>query len=559
MTGFEFVESVTYKVPDVSEDLDSFNGKDFAENHGLLIEIAAIHEGLTQNYTFYTENELENSLVSWTTPYPKPIIINHDLHSDPLGRIMGARVAKEADGTPFVQLQAAITSVEAIQRIKDQRYLTGSVGGKAEEAICSICDVDWASESQKRCKHKRGKVYSGKLAALHMRGIQWKEYSFVNAPSDMRSGVRASSIGESEGQDWVRPIRFIVLDLDHQNVMQLNESESSTDILGSLKKKDVTPMYLGLKGSYLSVMAVEESLSENIDNSDTSDTTGNEVDIHSQEKPMPKAVSEEVSTDQDDDILAAVESLEDETTIPAEEAEVETEAVNASEEEENSELVAEDEQAEVSEEETVNEDVDSEVAEEEAKSEDSEEVTEEAVEDAAPAEEVVEETAEEVEVAEEEADEVDSQEQVDTSEQADDTELEEANDPIEPPVEELKSRVDVLEDENARLKKLVKRNLVEDVVDRKISVGIVAQESRQEAIEEHFERTASSLVDTLRDLEGMKSVEKDIESIPQIEETSYAINQDNTSFVDEADEAPVDPREEAENLFVDVFMGRRKL
>jgi hypothetical protein len=152
--------------------------------------------GLTANYNNYSAEALEKALQSWVEPYPKPIILNHDLNSEPIGRVMAAKMDKEEDGSAYVRLQVAITDPVAIQKVLDKRYLTGSVGGRAGKAVCSISGEDLASESSdgkpKFPKYKRGQIYKGKLAFIDMQDISFKEYSFVNQPADAKSGVRKS-------------------------------------------------------------------------------------------------------------------------------------------------------------------------------------------------------------------------------------------------------------------------------------------------------------------------------------------------------------------------------
>ena len=116
--SINFVENVTLFIPETNS-FDMFQENDFSESHGLIVEVAAIHSGVTANYNFYGENELEKSLDSWITPYPKPIIINHDVNSDPIGRVIGAKMDREPNGIAFVRLQAAITDPVAIQRVMD--------------------------------------------------------------------------------------------------------------------------------------------------------------------------------------------------------------------------------------------------------------------------------------------------------------------------------------------------------------------------------------------------------------------------------------------------------
>jgi hypothetical protein len=147
--SFDFVENFTIQMPDFSK-MDLNFSESFNSKHGLIIEVAAIHEGLTSNYNNYSAEELEKALQSWVEPYPKPIILNHDMNTEPMGRVIAAKMDKENDGSMYVRLQIAITDPVAAQKVLDKRYLTGSVGGRAGKAVCSITGNDLA----RRCIRK---------------------------------------------------------------------------------------------------------------------------------------------------------------------------------------------------------------------------------------------------------------------------------------------------------------------------------------------------------------------------------------------------------------------
>ncbi len=67
---------------------------------------------------------------------------------------MAAKMDKEEDGSSFVRLQVAVTDPVAIEKVLDKRYLTGSVGGRAGKAICSITGEDLAElDSQRKTKN----------------------------------------------------------------------------------------------------------------------------------------------------------------------------------------------------------------------------------------------------------------------------------------------------------------------------------------------------------------------------------------------------------------------
>jgi starvation-inducible DNA-binding protein len=251
---------------------------------------------------------LEKALQSWVDPYPKPIILNHDLNSEPIGRVIAAKMDKEEDGSPYVRLQVAITDPVAAQKVADKRYLTGSVGGRASKAVCSITGEDLAATDSsgrpKAPKYKRGTVHKGKLAFIDMQDISFKEYSFVNQPADQRSSVRSKK--ESEGkitvtdsEGWVAKSKAFVLHMNEEDIYSLEEHES---ILSNMKKKESRPLYLHMKGAFLSAVAIQESENSNNINNSLLSTENDVKSNHEENSGMEKNVEQE-------DILAAIENL----------------------------------------------------------------------------------------------------------------------------------------------------------------------------------------------------------------------------------------------------------
>jgi len=225
-----------------------------------------------------------------------------------MGRVMAARMDKEADGSSFVRLQIAITDPMAIQKVLDKRYLTGSVGGRAGKAVCSISGDDLAKETETGrptgSKYKRGQVYKGKLAFIDMQDISFKEYSFVNQPADQKSSIRA--INPSDGtpvQDsedgWVAKSSAFVLHMDTEDIVSVEENES---ILSSMKKKESKPLYLHLKGAFLTALAIHESEDYNNNNNSLLSNENKDSNSYEENSNMKKNVKSE-------DILAAVEDL----------------------------------------------------------------------------------------------------------------------------------------------------------------------------------------------------------------------------------------------------------
>ena len=58
---------------------------------GLLVEIAASHAGIiTRNNGFYLPDRMRKGAASFTDDYPKPVLLHHQDHEDPIGRVVRA-------------------------------------------------------------------------------------------------------------------------------------------------------------------------------------------------------------------------------------------------------------------------------------------------------------------------------------------------------------------------------------------------------------------------------------------------------------------------------------
>lgn len=608
-----------------------------------------------------------------------------------MGRVMAARMDKEEDGSSFVRLQIAITDPVAIQKVLDKRYLTGSVGGRAGKAVCSISGEDLAAESGGKppvTRFKRGQVYKGKLAYIDMQDISFKEYSFVNQPADSKSSVRTvkspgSDSIETSDSEWVAKSSAFILSMDEEDIYSLEENQS---ILEPMKKKESKPLYLHLKGAFLTAMAVHES--ENYNKSDESllSNENESNNTHGENSKMKDNV-------QQDDVLAAVEGLsEDLSAIASGNQDVEAkaeESTEAPEEETSSEEAPESEDATASEESekvqeadvssvaanlqkvlndtivlsyvaqrahwnvvdenfseyhalfaTIYEDLDGAIdplAENirklkgfpegltsvvmNASFKDDTTVTdgsalisdllsknemvlpaissafaeatganEQGIADflagrddmhkkwswqlrsslgeeaGEPADEswriigspVVEEKEEELKVVDSE---VSENAEENTEVENSDAELTSTENAPEQNAEESNEKVQLLEEENRKLKNALHRTLAERVVDTKIATGVEPAESREDLIEEHVKRSASSLADSLRDLARMPFTKSSKNVVPEINSEVEAVEGEGDVVTIDKQEVKEEVKEErsTEQVFVDALMGRRKL
>jgi len=508
-------------------------------------------------------------LQSWVEPYPKPIILNHDLNSEPIGRVMAARMDKEEDGSSFVRLQIAITDPVAVQKVMDKRYLTGSVGGRAGKAVCSISGDDLAnldeSGKPKMARFKRGQVYKGKLAFIDMQDISFKEYSFVNQPADSKSSVRAvaapgsNAIATSDSQ-WVARSSAFVLSMDKEDIFSVEENQS---LFANLKSKESRPVYLHLKGAFLSAMTIQES--ENYINTNDpllSDENDNK-DVHEENLTMNENVK-------DEDILATVEELsqdlsalsnasveesqDPETAETPEEGAEEVEESLKTEEEVTEENVTDKKDLEddaVDALKKANEKIaqlEAQIAKDSSAASDEQQSTEVTEEAEVPTEEVVDSadaaTEEETQATEES-----------------NTNLTDEKVVSEQDVDDATKKLQELEEENKKLKSAMHRTLVERVVDTKIATGIESHELREELIGEHLTRSANSLADSLRDLAKLPMAKSAKGTMPEINSELTVIEGEDNVYTlgKQEDFVQEDEIKTPEQLFVDALMGRRKL
>jgi hypothetical protein len=526
--------------------------------------------GLTANYNNYSAVELEKALQSWVEPYPKPIILNHDLNSEPIGRIIAAKMDKEEDGAPYVRLQVAITDPLAAQKISDKRYLTGSVGGRAGKAVCSISGEDLAAESAdgrpKMAKYKRGQVYKGKLAFVDMQDISFKEYSFVNQPADQRSSVRASksidgSTVVTDSENWTAKSTAFILHMDKEDITTVEENES---ILKGMKKKESRPLYLHVKGAFLTALAFQESETAKADN----------TPLLSEKNIIDEENVEMDEIVKGDDVLATVENLSQDLSAIATAPKEESEEISSQEEasvnveSKNVDLISVLSDAlqaaqKAGEESMI--DVLSLKIEDLKKAQEQKALVETPAAEQSPSEEK-ESEGEKVETEEQGKEEVVDSENADSSpekevQEESNSELTDNTDAAEQ--DDNDNKLQVLQQENAKLREALHRTLAERVVDTKISLGVEPIEERENLIQDHATRSAGSLADSLRDLAKLPVAKKNIQKLnveSVIDSCIVSEKEDNVIVEDEeVSTAPEEKVNTVEELFVDTLMGRRKL
>jgi len=182
------------------------------DNVSLICSVAATHSGTLINNRVYPPKSMKKGIKTWTTPYKKPVLVNHDEEKDPIGRVVRAKytktpkgidgkdykpILKASDGYGYIDLVVKVTDQSAIEKIVDGRYETVSVRMSTDHAYCSICGIDWADDGP--CEHVPGKSYKDEgLAYITTGDLTYREVSFVNIPADEYARVEGLTFGSKQ-------------------------------------------------------------------------------------------------------------------------------------------------------------------------------------------------------------------------------------------------------------------------------------------------------------------------------------------------------------------------
>lgn len=216
---------INFSDKDIS-DIKQFISDSKDELTGLKVRIEATHSGkVNKNKFFYTPLGMRDGVKSLVEPYQKPILTEHNPDSPAIGRIVDSEyvmyrqydndqlaqtinnaAAKDLvatvnsfvnsdtyksegyKGLGHIDVIADIVDKDAMEKIIDKRYLTVSVSGGVDSAICNICGADKISDSSS-CEHWRGETYDGIEMFLIGGNMRFNELSYVNQPADDFTGT----------------------------------------------------------------------------------------------------------------------------------------------------------------------------------------------------------------------------------------------------------------------------------------------------------------------------------------------------------------------------------
>lgn len=159
----------------------------------LEVTFEATHSGLNLNDAVYTSSSLSNDAQTWMYPFPKPLIKNHYMDEEPLGRAINASFGQSefAEDRDCIDVTYKVTDRDAMTKFADGRYKTMSIGARSGYIKCNVCGKDILKDSKVTfCGHWKGNTYAGKKATWTVENMTFREGSVVNAPADVYAQVK---------------------------------------------------------------------------------------------------------------------------------------------------------------------------------------------------------------------------------------------------------------------------------------------------------------------------------------------------------------------------------
>lgn len=276
---------LTLRPIEVLEFNDYLKNKDsVTSGQSLLLRVAATHSGIiTGNRKFYRPDFMRDSVHTWVpTGKPAlPVLRGHDEDGEVLGRIREAKYVDETwkwskdypqlkdnyflnqdsskkvnlyksidyitgtlakdksyQGLGHIELGIQLTNPEAIEKVLREEYLCVSAGAVTDEAICSVCHTDWASND--KCEHRPGEIVDGKRMFLISGRFRYEELSFVNFGADPFAAVKSKEL-----KDSLEKMFFLGLSVKDQdkaiiNGLKITDSLYDSDIKISYEELPMT-------------------------------------------------------------------------------------------------------------------------------------------------------------------------------------------------------------------------------------------------------------------------------------------------------------------------------
>lgn len=216
--------SITDSEGNIINQEDLISSIDNGEVIALDVTFEATHTNRIINSAIYTQESMAEDVTTFMAPFGKPLIKNHDIDQEPLGRIINAYYDEsqflEDCGT--INATWRVTDSDAMKKFADGRYKTMSIGASSNKIVCNTCGKTILDNGRvKFCGHWRGQTYKDNLCTWTMTGLNYKEGSIVNSPADPYAQVKNIRVVKKKSDKGV-------------NDMENNNNSNQNGVLGQM-------------------------------------------------------------------------------------------------------------------------------------------------------------------------------------------------------------------------------------------------------------------------------------------------------------------------------------
>ena len=131
--------SITDSEGNIINQEDLISSIDNGEVIALDVTFEATHTNRIINSAIYTQESMAEDVTTFMAPFGKPLIKNHDIDQEPLGRIINAYYDEsqflEDCGT--INATWRVTDSDAMKKFADGRYKTMSIGASSNKIVCN--------------------------------------------------------------------------------------------------------------------------------------------------------------------------------------------------------------------------------------------------------------------------------------------------------------------------------------------------------------------------------------------------------------------------------------
>lgn len=278
---------------------------------GIIVTLELSAAAKVINNRVYPPKGQRDYVDSWTVPFGKPLLVQHDESGDPLGRITSVEYVdnsqeamkffksikdfqafkddvesdnpkriynaivknnfvgnKNWPGIGRLIAKVRVNNRDAIEKFLDQRYLTVSAGTASDRYVCGVCNSNWASGEV--CDHQPGTITDdGKPVLMITGAFVGKELSTANNPANKTSMVMSIQLDAEDDSPAYQDFQVdesMIYSVDSQTEIEMPPVvlEPAAMLRDAMKTGDYTAIRDAINGKTFSEMKILVSIHDSL-------------------------------------------------------------------------------------------------------------------------------------------------------------------------------------------------------------------------------------------------------------------------------------------------------